>query len=197
MNKYVKRAILTATIMIVVLIVIISTFFIVRYVENKNKINTVMEIYSNSIIQDRIQDNDENAIINVKDALLQIDGEMALGIITIDKIKYKGIVYEGTETTTLAKGVGHFEHSPYLIGNVCIAGHNYISVWDKLYTLRPGDNITYISFLGTKTYQVSSIQEINETDWDMLQDTEDNRITLITCVNSKPNKRLCVQGIER
>ena len=30
-----------------------------------------------------------------------------------------------------------------------------------------------------------------------LEETEDNRITLITCVRNRPNKRLCVQAIEK
>ena len=37
---------------------------------------------------------------------------------------------------------------------------------------------------------------IEETDWSYLQETEDNRITLITCVANKPKNRLCVQAVE-
>lgn len=190
MNKYIKRAILALSIVVIIVIAIISTFFIVKHLENKIIIDKVLEVYSNNIIQDNT--NNENTT----NKLLQFDGETTLGVIEINKIGYKGLVYEGTSLDTLSKGVGHFESSPYLNGNVCLAGHNYISVWDKLYTLEIGDIITYTSFLGTKNYQVSSVKQIEETDWSMLQDTEDNRITLITCINGKPDKRLCVQGLE-
>jgi sortase (surface protein transpeptidase) len=43
---------------------------------------------------------------------------------------------------------------------------------------------------------VDSVTEIAETDWGMLGRTQDNRITLITCISGKPALRLCVQAIE-
>ena len=38
--------------------------------------------------------------------------------------------------------------------------------------------------------------EIEDTDWSKLSKTEDNRITLITCVRNVPTKRYCVQAVE-
>ena len=192
MSKYIKRAILALSIVVILVIATISTFFIVRYFENKSKIDNVLEVYSDNVIQN-LEDAEAS---NMEDNLLQIDGETVLGVVEIDKINYKGLVYEGTSLDTLAKGVGHFEISAYFEGNVCLAAHNYNQVWGKLYTLQTGDTITYNSFLGTKDYQVCSIKEIEETDWTMLEDTDDNRITLITCVYNKPNLRLCVQATE-
>ena len=60
-----------------------------------------------------------------------------------------------------------------------------------------GDTITYTSFLGTKEYEVNNVQEISETDWTLLEDTEENYLTLITCVKGKPSLRLAVQAIEK
>lgn len=190
MSKYIKRAILALSIVVILVIATISTFFIVRYFENKSKIDNVLEVYSDNVIQNAENIKDTN----VESNLIQIDGETVLGVVEIDKINYKGLVYEGTSLDTLAKGVGHFENSAYFEGNVCLAAHNYNQVWGKLYTLQIGDIITYTSFLGTKDYQVCSIKEIEETDWTMLEDTDDNRITLITCVYNKPDSRLCVQA---
>lgn len=197
MNKYIKRTIFTLFVIVVLVIAIISTFFIAKYISNQNKINKVIDTYSVNNIQDIIQTDDKKANINVKDKLLKIDNETAIGVIEIDKIGYKGIIYEGTSLNTLAKGIGHFEESSYFSGNVCLAGHNYISVWDKLHTLKQGDIINYTSFLGSKVYQVSTVKVIEETDWTMLESSKDNRITLVTCINKQPNKRLCVQAIEK
>lgn len=197
MNKYIKRTILALFTIVVLIIAIISAFFIIRDWTNKAKIDKVVENYSNNIIQDIIENNNENNSINMKNNLLQFDGEIVIGVIEIDKISYKGIVYEGTSLNTLSKGIGHFEESSYFTGNVCLAGHNYISVWEKLHTLKQGDIINYISFLGKKTYRVSTVKVIEETDWSMLESSEDNRITLITCINKQPNKRLCVQATEK
>jgi sortase A len=96
----------------------------------------------------------------------------------------------------LAKGVWHFESSSYLEGNVCLAAHNTNKFWAKLHTLETGDKITYISFLGTKEYQVTNKTQISETDWSLLENTNENTLTLITCVKGQKEKRLCVQATE-
>ena len=36
--------------------------------------------------------------------------------------------------------------------------------------------------------------EIEETDWSKLENTEETNLTLITCVENKPNKRLYVRA---
>lgn len=159
----------------------------------KNKIDNVYETYSDDNVQNRI--DTENTTTN-DDLMLQIDGENVVGVIKIDKIGFVGLVYEGTSLDTLAKGVGHFESSPYLDGNVCLAAHNTNKFWAKLHTLENGDTINYTSFLGTKEYKVSKVTQISETDWTLLENTDENYLTLITCVKGKPSLRLAVQAIE-
>lgn len=193
MSKNIKKAITISFIVIVIIIAVISTFFIIKYFINQNKINNVCEIYSDENVQDRL-DNDNN--ITTDDLTIQIDGKNVLGVIKIEKINFQGLVYEGTTLDTLDKGVGHFENSSYLNGNVCLAAHNSNKFWAKLHTLENGDKITYVSFLGTKEYQVNNITQISETDWSMLENTDKNFLTLITCVKGKPSLRLCVQAIE-
>ncbi len=193
MSNKVKKAVITSTIIILVIVAIIATFFIVRHFINKSKIDTVTEIYSDDDVQERLDNNETDATSNL---LLQIDGETVLGVIKIDKIGFEGLIYEGTSLDTLRKGVGHFENSPYLNGNVCLAAHNTNEYWAKLHTLENGDKITYISFLGTKEYQVTNVTKISETDWTLLQNSDENILTLITCVKGDKPKRLCVQAIE-
>lgn len=190
MSKNIKKAIIISVIVILVIIVMISTFFIIKNLDNEAKIDSVVEIYSDENIQDRLDNNETDNL------LLQIDGESVVGVIKIEQINFEGLVYEGTSLDTLAKGVGHFENSSYYNGNVCLAAHNTNNFWAKLHTLQNGDKITYISFLGTKEYYVHSITEIDETDWSNLESTEENTLTLITCVKNTPSKRLCVQAIE-
>ena len=192
MNKKVKKAITISVIVILVIVAVIATFFIVKYFINRNKINYVYEEYSDT--QDKLDDdNTENSIDNL---MLQIDDESVVGIIKIDKINFEGLIYEGTSLDTLSKGVGHFESSPYLEGNVCLAAHNTNSYWAKLYTLESGDKIEYTSFLGYKEYEVFSISQISEIDWTNLENTEENILTLITCVKGQSELRLCVQASE-
>ena len=120
-----------------------------------------------------------------------------IGIIKIDKIKFEGTVYEGTSLDILEKGVGHFKNTPYFNGNVCLAAHNTNKYWAKLKKLELGDSIVYESFLGTKEYLVYDKTEIEESDWTNLQETDENMLTLLTCVRGEKNKRLCVKAKEQ
>ena len=188
-----KIAITVATSVLIIVIVIISTFFIVKHFKYKEKIDNIIEDYSDENIQDRL---DNEAIKSTDDLMQQIDGEYVIGVIKIDKIGFSGLVYKGTSLDTLSKGVGHFDSSPYLNGNVCLAAHNTSKYWAKLHTLKKGHKIIYTSFLGTKEYSVTDMLQISETDWTKLSNTTENMLTLLTCVKGKPTQRLCVQALE-
>ncbi len=64
----------------------------------------------------------------------------------------------------LIKRICHFENSNYLDGNVCLAGHNTNEILENYILLEVGDRINYASFLGTKTYAITDMKEIHETD---------------------------------
>lgn len=120
----------------------------------------------------------------------------AIATLEIPSIKFKDIVISGTTQDSLAQGIGLFEHSNILEGNVCLAGHNSTRFFANLKNVKQGDIIKYSSCLGNKEYEITTIKQIEETDWSMLESTTDNRITIITCVKGQSNLRLCVQGIE-
>ena len=192
-----KKVIIISVTVAFIIIAVISTFFVVKYFMNKNKIDYVYEEYSSDNTQNRLDtENNNNETDSTDNLMLQIDGEDVLGVIKIDKINFEGLIYEGTSMQTLAKGVGHFENTPYLEGNVCLAAHNSNSYWANLHTLSTGDKIHYTCFLGTKEYEVSNISKISETDWSSLRNTDTNTLTLITCVKGQKNLRLCVQAKE-
>lgn len=195
-NKKTLKKVLTV---VMILLVFLMIMLLLLWYQKIKDINDIYDDYSENTVQNRLledveiekdKNTEHNSLMEMK------NGEDVLGIIKIDKIGYEGLVYEGTELDTLSKGVGHFKSSPYFEGNVCLAAHNTIQHWAKLNTVEIGDEITYTSFLGTKKYKISNVTEIEETDWSMLEETSDNRITLITCVRGKPSQRLCVQGLE-
>lgn len=192
-----KKVIIISVTVVFMIIAVISTFFVVKYFMNKNKIDYVYEEYSSDNTQNRLDaENNNNEADSTDNLMLQIDGENVLGVIKIDKINFEGLIYEGTSMQTLAKGVGHFTNTPYLEGNVCLAAHNTNSYWAKLHTLSNGDKIQYTCFLGTKEYEVSNVSKISETDWNSLKNTDTNVLTLITCVKGQKDLRLCVQAKE-
>ncbi|MBQ3409685.1 MAG: class D sortase [Clostridia bacterium] len=123
-----------------------------------------------------------------------------VGKIVIDKIDVNAPILDGTDQETLKIAVGHFSSSGYWKGNVCLASHNrgsYAHYFEKINKLNIGDEIKYQTKLGTRIYKVSQIKNISEEDLSVLENTKDNTITLITCVKSQPELRLCVKGIEK
>lgn len=66
-----------------------------------------------------------------------------LGTLKIPAIGLSTKVYEGTDSSTLAKGAGHFPGTSIWDGNCCIAGHNrgVRDDFGDLHTLEPGDTI--------------------------------------------------------
>ena len=124
-----------------------------------------------------------------------------IGYISIEKIGLeKAPIADGTDLTTIGKYVGHFEDTSYLDGNVCLCSHNRGSnaaYFGELKNLCQGDIITYITKYETKEYEVKEVKQIEETDLSVLNQTEENQITLITCVENQKNLRLCVVGIEK
>lgn len=119
--------------------------------------------------------------------------------IEIPKIKLVAPISDGTSQEVMLEYVGHFENTSIWNGNVGLAAHNRgypINYFSKLKDLKKGDNIVYKTKYGMRTYSVDKITIIEDTDWSYLQKTKENKITLITCVENKPSKRLCVQAIE-
>ena len=194
MCKTIKKAITISIIVIIFTIAIIASFYIIKHSKRKSVIENVCEIYSNENINERLSKETD---ISTDSLSLKIDGETIIGVVKIDKINYEGLVSKGTSLSTLENYVGHFENTPYLNGNVCLAAHNTNKFWAKLHTLQVGDKITYTSFLGTKEYSVTNVSTISETDWSVLDNTNENTLTLITCVKGQPNLRLCVQALEK
>ena len=50
--------------------------------------------------------------------------------------------------------------------------------------------------LGTRTYQVTSVEKISETERSNLAPSAENRLTLYTCVRDQREYRWCVQAVE-
>lgn len=59
-----------------------------------------------------------------------------------------------------------------------------------------GDTVTWTTKLGTRTYEVVSVQKVLETDNSGTASTTDNRMTLYTCVRDQREYRWQVQAVE-
>lgn len=117
----------------------------------------------------------------------------------IPSIYLKANIQEGTTKEIMNKFIGHFEESKRWVGNVCLAAHNRgyeNNYFSDIKKLKEGDRIIYYYKNASKEYTVKKNFIIQDSDLTCLEDTEDDRITLITCVENEPNYRRCVQAIE-
>lgn len=120
--------------------------------------------------------------------------------IEIPKISLIANIAEGTTKEILNQYVGHFENTTKENGNIGLAGHNRgyaVNYFQNLKLLHEGDEIKYIHNDFVKIYEVEKSRIIKDTEWQYLEETEENMLTLITCVESQPEYRRCIQAIEK
>ena len=119
--------------------------------------------------------------------------------IEIPAIKLNAPIAEGTTLKVMDEYIGHFEETPKDEGNIALAAHNRgykVNYFQNLKKLKEGDNIIY-KYKGKQIkYSVTIHKIIKDTDWSLLENTKENRITLITCVENQPEYRRCIQAVE-
>ena len=117
----------------------------------------------------------------------------------IPKIELKANINFGTTEEVLNKFIGHFDVTEVWTGNIGLAAHNRgypVNYFGRIKELQIGDEIKYTTLYGVRSYKVVISTIIEDTDWSYLQETEENTLTLITCVENQPNYRRCIQAIE-
>lgn len=160
---------------------------------------SLMDYYDTELVNpDEIQTDSkyEDVVYNEEANILD---ENILGILSIEKIQLKASVKDGTDDETLKNYIGHIENTSIYDGNVGLAAHNRgykNSYFARINELEMGDIITYQTKFYTRKYKVDNIQTILETDWTLLENTNQNRLTLITCIANKKVQRLCIQATE-
>lgn len=172
-------------IVIAIFIITIATITFCTYDKNKVKVNAI--------------ETDENlkqvTFNNTEDVLL----DDVIGVLNIEKIGLSATIREGSNSNILNEYIGHIEETALYDGNVGLAAHNRgnkYSYFARLNEVEIGDKVVYKTRYYDKEYSVIDKKVILETDWDMLRDTQDNRLTMITCIKNKANQRLCVQALE-
>ena len=119
--------------------------------------------------------------------------------LSIPKINLKAQISEGTTKEVMDKYVGHFVDTGIIKGNICLGAHNRgypVNYFENIKSLNKNDLIFYKKEDKTYCFKVETVTVIKDTDWTYLEETEDNRITLITCVENEPDYRRCVQAVE-
>lgn len=120
--------------------------------------------------------------------------------IEIPKISLNAVIAEGTSKEILNQYIGHFENTSKQLGNIGLAAHNRgyeVNYFKDLKLLQQGDEIIYRYNEFEKIYEVRKCRIIRDTEWEYLEETEENMLTLITCVENQPEYRRCVQAVEK
>ena len=170
-----------------------SNIFETEKIEFKVNFTAQENFIQNQTVDSKNLTNDDASILNETNKLDN-------WYIQIDKIALKAPIEEGTSKEILDDYVGHFEESSKDLGNICLAAHNRgykNNYFSRLKELQEGDEIKYTYQDIEKTYIVTKHEIIQNTDWSNLEPTEENTITLITCVENEPEYRRCIQGMEK
>ena len=120
--------------------------------------------------------------------------------IEIPQISLIANIAEGTTKEVLNQYVGHFEQTQKENGNVGLAAHNRgyeVNYFQNLRLLKQGDEIKYKYNEFEKIYEVEKCRIIKDTEWEYLENTEENMLTLITCIENQPEYRRCIQAVEK
>jgi sortase A len=105
-----------------------------------------------------------------------------LADLAIPRIRLSAVILQGSDTSTLRRGVGHVEDTPLpgQGGNVVIAGHRD-TFFRPLRNVRVGDDI-FLNTLGEHLhYRVASFAVVESTEISVLAPTDVPTLTLITC----------------
>lgn len=108
-----------------------------------------------------------------------------VGQLRIPKIGVTRYIVEGVGVADLKKAPGHYPQTPMpgQVGNAAIAGHRttYGQPFYRLNELEPGDEIVVQTLQGEFTYEVDGKQVVQPSQTEVLDQTEEARLTLTTC----------------
>lgn len=110
-----------------------------------------------------------------------VEGD-TIGEIRVDRIGLKTVITQGESDAILDLGAGHLADTPWLgqPGNVVLAGHRD-TVFRPLEGIRVGDVIEVTGRAAVTRYAVTSTKIVEPTDISVLDASETNTLTLITC----------------
>ena len=194
MFKFTKEHILY--VLTAIFFILISVFIKQHKLETEISQNIMKNqqeyFYANNLTENTEKfDKEDNEDLSEKSDIWQIE---------IPKIYLVANIKEGTTKEILNQYVGHFIQTAKKAGNVGLAAHNRgydVNYFKDLKLLKEGDEIRYKYNEFEKTYEVKKNRIIKDTDWNFLENTEDDMLTLITCVENQPEYRRCIQAVEK
>ena len=188
----------------IIILLVFTIAFLLIYTtwENYSRLKLKVSFESQDKQEINLTNNTKEIILEEKKANKLEDNNISEDNwrIIIPEINLDAQISEGTTKEVMDEYVGHFEETKTEHGNVGLAAHNRgysVNYFQDLKKLKKGSEIFYIHEDFEMTYVVETMEIIENTNWNYLEDTEENHITLITCVENEPKYRRCIQGIEK
>ncbi len=136
------------------------------------------------IIQFRAPDQESWSAQRIKkyESSVNLINDLPLAVLSIDKLKIQVPVYNGTEESTLNRGVGRIKGTARVDegGNLGVAGHRD-GFFRPLKDIVVGDSMELLTSNGMVEYKVTSIVIVDPSDVSVLKPTKKTTITLVTC----------------
>lgn len=143
------------------------------------------------------ENNADTFAMQTQTQTVSIAGYNVFGKIKIDKINIEYPILEYSNSVALWKSICKISSNNIDgTGNLCLAGHNMrnLSMFGNLRKLANGDKIQITDLKGKEyVYEVFDKFYINPDEVQVLENTDESIVTLITC-NDASNKRLIVRG---
>lgn len=124
-------------------------------------------------------------------------------VFEVPSLDIKVPVMDGTDQKTLSAAAGHFENTGEVgSGNYCIAGHNstiYAEIFNDLDDIKIGAEMHLYDNDENKTcytYEVSEKLIVNPEETWILNDFDDDRITIVTCTDDGKQRQVVI-GIKK
>lgn len=154
-------------------------------------------IIDNSIINEVIEN--EEIISTNSEEIQQVENVKAeenFWRIKIPSISLDAGIKEGTSAEILNYDVGHLENTGIFEGTIGLCAHNRgypKNYFSELKNLAEGEKVIYTHpQYGEKEYIVQEKIVISCDDWSYTENSDENKLVLITCVENEETKRLAV-----
>lgn len=139
----------------------------------------------------------EQVITKALNMSVKIGNSTVFGKIKIDKIGIEYPIIDYVSEDSLWKSICKISHNSINgTGNLCLAGHNMrnLTMFGKLKNVEIGDTVEVTNIYGnTYVYTVYDTFYVDPSQVEVLKNTEEPTITLITC-NNTSSKRLIVKA---
>lgn len=196
-NQYCLQFWFSFSIALIFLCIFITNIYQMNQQEKISK--RLLNNYSLTTLYQNLEDTQN--IVTTEKVQVNNSDPFVIGMIRIDKINLNYPILSESNYDLLKISLCRFAGPmPNEIGNLCIAGHNYVDykLFSRLHELENGDKIDIYDLNGNKiTYAVFDKFEVKANDLSCTnQNVGENRIiTLLTC-NNINGKRTIIKAKE-